>query len=82
MRDEDNYVQRYGAIAAGGVVGYVVALRRGMFRRLIYSLTGASAVTAVCYPDQAEEYSSEGFHQTKRYVVIAYHFVNGGKFKI
>lgn len=79
MREEDNYLHRYGAIGAGGVVGSVFALRRGMFRRLVYTATGASAAASVCYPDKAEEYSSEAYRQAKRYIVIAYHFVNGGK---
>ncbi|KAG8309669.1 hypothetical protein J6590_078965 [Homalodisca vitripennis] len=77
LREEDNYPQRYGAIAAGGLLGYVIAIRRGWFRRIIYTGTGATAVAAICYPEEAKEYSSEGFKQAKRYIVIAYHFLNG-----
>uniref|UniRef100_A0A1B6LG30 MICOS complex subunit n=1 Tax=Graphocephala atropunctata TaxID=36148 RepID=A0A1B6LG30_9HEMI len=77
LRDEDNYPQRYGAIAAGGLLGYIIAIRRGWFRRLVYTGTGATAVAAICYPEEAREYSQEGFKQAKRYIVIAYHFVNG-----
>ncbi|XP_046668968.1 MICOS complex subunit MIC27-like isoform X3 [Homalodisca vitripennis] len=81
LREEDNYPQRYGAIAAGGLLGYVIAIRRGWFRRIIYTGTGATAVAAICYPEEAKEYSSEGFKQAKRYIVIAYHFLNGASQK-
>jgi len=77
LRDPENLGPRVAAISAGGLVGYIIAIRRGWFRRLIYTGTGAGVVAAVVYPEEAKEYSSEGFRIAKKYIVVAYHFING-----
>lgn len=79
LREEDNYAQRYGAITMGGLVGYILALRHGKLRRLFNTVVGAAAVGAVCYPDEAKEYSADGYRRAKRHIAIAYHLVNGGE---
>ncbi|XP_054271683.1 MICOS complex subunit MIC27 isoform X2 [Macrosteles quadrilineatus] len=77
LREDDHYLHRYGAITVGGLVGYVFAIRRGFFRKIIYTGTGATAVASVVYPEEAKEYSSEALAAAKKYIVVAYHFVNG-----
>ncbi|XP_054271686.1 MICOS complex subunit MIC27 isoform X3 [Macrosteles quadrilineatus] len=79
LREDDHYLHRYGAITVGGLVGYVFAIRRGFFRKIIYTGTGATAVASVVYPEEAKEYSSEALAAAKKYIVVAYHFVNGDK---
>lgn len=79
LREEDNYIQRFGAITAGGLIGYLLALRRGRIRRLVNTGVGAAAVAAISYPDEAKNIASDGYQQFKHYVVISYHFLNGGK---
>lgn len=77
LREEENRVPRYGAIGIGGLAGLVLALRRGRFKKLLYTTAGATAMAALCYPKEAEQYTSEGLKLVKQYIVIGYHFVNG-----
>lgn len=77
LRVEENRVPRYGAIGIGGLAGLILALRRGKFKKLLYTTAGATAMAALCYPKEAEQYTSEGLKLAKHYIVIGYHFVNG-----
>ncbi|XP_073985182.1 MICOS complex subunit 26/27 isoform X5 [Rhodnius prolixus] len=77
LREESNVAPRIGAIAVGGLSGYILALRRGIFRKLIYTSIGAGGMAALCYPREAKEYSHEALQLLKRYIIIGYHFING-----
>lgn len=77
LREEQNSIPRYGAIGIGGLAGLVLALRRGKFKKLLYTTTGATAMAALCYPKEAEQYTGEGLKLAKQYIVIVYHFING-----
>uniref|UniRef100_A0A170ZIY9 MICOS complex subunit n=1 Tax=Triatoma infestans TaxID=30076 RepID=A0A170ZIY9_TRIIF len=77
LREESNVVPRMGAIAVGGLSGYILALRRGFFRKLLYTSIGAGGMAALCYPREAKEYSHEAVQLMKRYIIIGYHFLNG-----
>lgn len=79
LREESNVAPRIGAIAVGGLSGYILALRRGIFRKLIYTSIGAGGMAALCYPREAKEYSHEALQLLKRYIIIGYHFINGGE---
>ncbi|KAL1140812.1 hypothetical protein AAG570_000740 [Ranatra chinensis] len=78
LREESNLMPRVGAIGIGGLTGYVFGLRRGPVMRAIYSTLGATAIAALCYPKETEEYSQQGLSLTKKYIIITYHFLNGG----
>lgn len=79
LRKEENTLPRAGVIAAGGLTGFIAGLRRGAIRRLFYTAGGAGAMAALCYPKEATNYSETGFKQFKKYLVIAYHFLNGAQ---
>ncbi len=49
-RIESNEAFKYGAIAIGGVGGYLLAARRSRIRRVAYSATAALTVAAFCHP--------------------------------
>ncbi|KAK9504109.1 hypothetical protein O3M35_010521 [Rhynocoris fuscipes] len=77
LREESNFAPRMGAIAVGGLTGYILALRRGIFRKLIYTTVGSTSIAALCYPKEAKAYSQDGFKIVKKYALIGYHFLNG-----
>ena len=94
LREEENTIHRYGAIGIGGLAGLVLALRRGKFKKLLYTTAGATAMAALCYPKEAKQYTvggeglklakqytvgGEGLKLAKQYIVIVYHFINCGK---
>lgn len=65
---------RMGAIGIGGLAGLILGLRGRMFKRIVYSSTGAITMAAICYPKKTEE----GFNMAKHYVNVGYNFVYGG----
>ncbi|XP_014244068.1 MICOS complex subunit MIC27-like isoform X3 [Cimex lectularius] len=77
LRKDENSVPRYGAIAIGSASGYILALRKGIFKRLLYTTAGGSAVAALCYPCEAKQFAGEAVVHAKRYFVIGYHLLNG-----
>ncbi|XP_014287946.1 uncharacterized protein Mic26-27 isoform X2 [Halyomorpha halys] len=77
LRKEENFAPRMGAIGIGGLTGFVYGLRKGMFRRLLYTTIGAGTMAALCYPREAQEYSRFVYEQARMYSMIAYHFLNG-----
>ncbi|XP_058821648.1 MICOS complex subunit MIC27 [Topomyia yanbarensis] len=79
LNEEDNTLPRVGAIVIGGISGLIFGLRRGFFRRLLYSSIGAGGVASVCYPQEAEMYAQHGLVEAKKYATIGYNFVYGVK---
>ncbi|KAK9686673.1 Apolipoprotein O [Popillia japonica] len=79
LQEEDNTVPRAGAIAIGGMAGFILGLRGGFFRRLLFTSTGALGMAAICYPNEAAEYSEIAGKEAKRYINIAYNFYRGAK---
>lgn len=77
LRDEDNLVARVGFITAGSFLGLLFAVRKGFFKKLIYTTTGGLTAASVCYPHEADEYSSVALSEAKKYVLVGYHFLNG-----
>uniref|UniRef100_A0A0A9WQI6 MICOS complex subunit n=1 Tax=Lygus hesperus TaxID=30085 RepID=A0A0A9WQI6_LYGHE len=79
LRQEENLLPRLGAIGLGGFAGYLLACRKGLIKKTLYSTAGASLIAAVAYPNQAKEYTEEVMCEVKKYAVIGYHFLNGGE---
>ncbi|KAI4466085.1 micos complex subunit mic26 / mic27 family member [Holotrichia oblita] len=80
LQEEDNTVPRAGAIAIGGLAGFILGLRGGFFRRLLFTSTGALGMAAICYPNEAAEYSELAGKEVKRYLSIGYNFYRGGMY--
>jgi len=74
LRQENNSTLRAGFVAGSGFTGLLIAARRGMFKKLVYATTGASAAFYVGYPKESEEATKI----IKRYSIISYHFINNG----
>lgn len=60
--------------------GYIIAIRRGFFRRLLYTSIGGLGVASICYPKEAEIYWQQALHESKTYATILYNFAYGGIF--
>lgn len=60
--------------------GYILAIRRGFFRRLLYTSVGGLGVASICYPKEAEVYSQQALDEMKTYATILYNFAYGGNF--
>ena len=78
LREERNILQRIGAIGGGVLCGYIIGIRKGFFKRFLYTASGGIAAATVCYPYEAEEYFKQSSQLSKKYVIIGYHFLNGG----
>lgn len=68
-----------GAIGLGGLTGFIYSLRKGTYRRMLYTTLGAGTMAALCYPREAQDISRLVYDQARMYTMIAYHFLNGGK---
>lgn len=79
LNEPSNGIHRAGAIGVGAVAGYILAIRRGFFRRLLYTSAGGLGVASICYPNEAEHYWHETILQSKVYATILYNFAYGGK---
>lgn len=74
LRQEKNGLLRSGFVAGGGLFGLLVAARKGKFKKIVYTSTGASAAFYVAYPKESEEATKI----IKRYSIISYHLINNG----
>lgn len=63
----------------GAISGYIIAIRRGFFRRLLYTSIGGLGVASICYPKEAEMYWQQALSESKTYATILYNFAYGGK---
>ncbi|XP_053695883.1 MICOS complex subunit MIC27 [Sabethes cyaneus] len=79
LNKEDNTLPRVGAIAIGGLSGFIFGLRGGFFRKLLYTSIGGGGVASICYPQEAEMYAQHGLVEAKKYATIGYNFVYGVK---
>lgn len=81
LREETHGPERAGAIVLSGLTGYILGLRKGIIRRLFYTSLGALGMAAICYPNDAAVYTDEALQEGKRYFIIAYHFIYGGRYQ-
>lgn len=72
LRQEKNSTLRAGFVAGGGLVGILMAARKGKFKKLVYGTTGASAAFYAGYPKESEEVTKI----IKRYSIVSYHLIN------
>ncbi|XP_045472133.1 MICOS complex subunit MIC27 [Harmonia axyridis] len=79
LRRENSTAPKVGAIAIGGLTGLILSLRKGYFKRTLYTTAGATIMTAVCYPKQTSEYTQIGITEGGKYATIAYNFAYGVK---
>lgn len=79
MNEPANGIYRTGAIAVGALSGYIIAIRRGFIRRLLYTSVGGLGVASICYPKEAEQYWQQGLVESKTYATILYNFAYGGE---
>ncbi|GAB0100292.1 MICOS complex subunit [Sergentomyia squamirostris] len=79
LNEEQNTIPRIGAVAIGGLTGFIFGLRGGIVRRLFYGSLGAGAIAAVCYPKEAERLSQQGLQEARKYSTIAVNFAYGVK---
>lgn len=70
---------RTGAIAIGGLSGFIFAARGGFIKKVLYTTVGAGAVASLCYPRQAEQFAKEALFEARKGYAIAYNFVKGVK---
>lgn len=79
LREEENKEVRYGAVAMGGLTGFIFGLRGGIIRRLFYTGLGTTGMGLVCFPEQTKELMKSNGALAKQYINIAYNFLYGVK---
>lgn len=79
LREEENKDARYGAVAMGGLTGFIFGLRGGIIRRLIYASAGTTGMGLVCFPEETTDILKSNSALAKQYINIAYNFFYGVK---
>ncbi|XP_067633182.1 MICOS complex subunit MIC27 [Eurosta solidaginis] len=79
LNEPQNVLPRSGAIAVGGLSGFIFAARGGFIKKVLYTAIGAGAVASLCYPREAEVAARDALVQARKGYVIAYNFVKGVK---
>lgn len=65
LTDEKEQTTKILAIASGGLLGLTLSLRKGIFKKLLYTSIFSGSVAAFCYPSKAKEYSDIACYITK-----------------
>lgn len=47
------------------MLGFLLGIRKGIFRKILYATTGGAAAAAVCYPKEAGEYAKLTYTEIK-----------------
>ncbi|KAJ0181440.1 hypothetical protein K1T71_003525 [Dendrolimus kikuchii] len=79
LREEENKDVRYGAVAMGGLTGFIFGLRGGIIKRLFYASLGTTGMGFVCFPEETKELAKNNSALVKQYINIAYNFLYGVK---
>ncbi|XP_014094777.1 MICOS complex subunit MIC27 [Bactrocera oleae] len=79
LNEPQNILPRSGAIAVGGLSGFIFAARGGFIKKVLYTTIGAGTVASLCYPKQAEIFARDALVQARKGYYIAYNFVKGVK---
>ncbi|XP_060810378.1 MICOS complex subunit MIC27 isoform X2 [Amyelois transitella] len=77
LREEENKDVRYGAVAMGGLTGFILGLRGGIIRRVFYAGVGTTAMGMICFPEDTKELMKSNGVLAKQYINIAYNFLYG-----
>ncbi|CAG2114551.1 unnamed protein product [Medioppia subpectinata] len=65
ISSEGNTVAKAAVITGGGLLGLLIASRKGFFKKVFYTTAGLTAGSAACYPTEAKELSQIGFFIVK-----------------
>lgn len=65
LTDEKEQTTKIIAIASGGLLGMTISLRKGLFKKLLYTGLFSGSVAAFCYPKVAKEYADIVCYITK-----------------
>ncbi|XP_053967662.1 MICOS complex subunit MIC27 [Anastrepha ludens] len=79
LNEPQNVLPRSGAIAVGGLSGFIFAARGGFIKKVLYTTIGAGAVASLCYPRQTEVFARDALVHARKGFAIAYNFVKGVK---
>lgn len=79
LNQPHNILPRTGAIAIGGLAGFIFAARGGFIKKIFYTSTGAGVVASLCYPQQASVAARDALYEARKGYAIAYNFVKGVK---
>uniref|UniRef100_A0A1A9VAX4 MICOS complex subunit n=1 Tax=Glossina austeni TaxID=7395 RepID=A0A1A9VAX4_GLOAU len=79
LNEPQNILPRTGAIAIGGLAGFIFGARGGFIKKFVYTTVGAGAVASLCYPRQAEQFAQDALYQARKGYAITYNFVKGVK---
>lgn len=79
LNEPQNVMARSGAIALGGLTGFLFGVRGGFIKKVLYTATGAGVVASFCYPQKAEEYARDALFEARKGFAIAYNFIKGAK---
>ncbi|CAH0722961.1 unnamed protein product, partial [Brenthis ino] len=79
LREEENKEIRYGAVAMGGLTGFIFGLRGGFIRRLFYAGLGTTGMGYICFPEETKVIMKNNGSLIKQYINIAYNFFYGVK---
>ncbi|CAG9576201.1 unnamed protein product [Danaus chrysippus] len=79
LREEENKEMRYGAVAMGGLTGFILGLRGGFIKRIFYAGLGTSVMGYVCFPEETKQIYKDNGAVAKQYINIAYNFLYGVK---
>jgi len=79
LNQPHNILPRSGAIAIGGLSGFIFAARGGFIKKVLYTSIGAGAIASLCYPRQAEQFARDALYEGRKGYAIAYNFVKGVK---
>lgn len=80
LHEDRNLLARIGAVGIGALTGYILSLRKGLFKRTIYITSSGLAIAALCYPYEAKVYGKQALLASRRGFIVTYHFCNGGNF--
>lgn len=65
LTDEKEQTTKIVAIASGGLLGMALSIRKGLFKKVIYTSVFTGSVAAFCYPKVAKEYFDIGSYIAK-----------------
>jgi len=79
LNQPHNALPRTGAIAIGGIAGFVFAARGGFIKKVLYTTIGAGGIASLCYPEKASVIARDSLYEARKGYAIAYNFVKGVK---
>ncbi len=65
ISSEANTVPKAVAITTGGLLGLLLASRKGVFKKITYTSVGLTAAAAACHPKQTIELTQLGIYILK-----------------